>query len=112
MSSGIFQHPQKAVVTDGCTLNQAWPVLFSLHPCILQPFLLFKCLHWAGTGLFAWVCQHWSHQEVLEPCGRLGQSLRKCHLAVALLLSCVRGSALGLCRGGAAREDLGLKTLL
>lgn len=108
MSSGIFQPPQKAVATDGFTLNQARPVLFLLHQCILQPFLLFKCL----LALFAWVCQHWSQQEVLEQCDRLRKSLRKCHHVLALLLSCVRASAFGLCRGGATQEDLDLNTLL
>lgn len=42
MSSDIFQPPKKAAVTDGFALDQARIVLFSWHPCILQPFLLFK----------------------------------------------------------------------
>lgn len=111
MSSDIFQPPKKAAVTDGFALNQARIVLFSWHPCILQPFLLFKEVL-VGIGLFAWLCQHWSHQEVLEQYDRLGRSLRKCHHVLALLLWCVRASAFGLCRGGTAQEDLDLNTLL
>lgn len=110
MSSGIFRPPQKAVVTDCFTLNQARPVLCSCYiPASCSLFCsLSACWHW----VFAWLCQHWSHQGVLEQCDRLGKSLRKCHHVLALLLSCVRVSAFDLCRGGAAQEDSDLSALL